>query len=92
MQPYRKDTLDRGERAAITLATELNADLLLIDYRDGVAVARERGFRVAGTLAVLAMAAERELPDLVQAVDHLKKTNFRYRQDLIDRFFQAARA
>ena len=28
-----------------------------------------------------------ELPDLVQAVDHLKKTNFRYRQDLIDRFF-----
>jgi predicted nucleic acid-binding protein len=82
------DELDRGERAAITLATELDADLLLIDDRDGVAVARERGFRVAGTLAVLAMAAEKELLDLVQAVDHLKKTNFRYRQDLIDRFFR----
>jgi predicted nucleic acid-binding protein len=79
---------DRGERAAMTRAAELDADLLLIDDRDGVAAAPERGFRVAGTLAVLAMAAEKELLDLVQAVGHLKKTTFRYRQDLIDRFFR----
>ena len=43
--------LDPGERAALALAQVLGAELLLIDDRAGVAAARERGFRVTGTLA-----------------------------------------
>jgi predicted nucleic acid-binding protein len=59
--------LDPGERAAIILAEEIHADLLLIDDREGVAAAREKGFRVAGTLTVLAMAGERGLLSLPDA-------------------------
>ena len=80
------DKLDSGEREAIVLAGELNAGLLLMEDRDGVAVAREKGFRVAGTLTVLAMAAGQGLLDLIRAIELLKRTNFHYRQEIIDRF------
>jgi hypothetical protein len=51
--------LDAGEGAAISLALEIAADLLLMDDREAVTAARAKGFRVAGTLAVLSMAAGR---------------------------------
>ncbi len=37
-------SLDDGERAAIALAVALRADLILIDDRAGVTVARAKGF------------------------------------------------
>lgn len=51
--------LDRGEWEAIELAKEIQANLLLIDERAGVRVAREQGFTVTGTLGVLVEAARR---------------------------------
>ena len=42
--------LDEGEAHAITLALERRADLLLLDERDGTAVARTLGLTVTGTL------------------------------------------
>ena len=53
-----------GEEDAIALAVELHADLILMDDRDGVAVARSKGFRVAGTLGILALAASHKLLNL----------------------------
>jgi len=47
--------LDAGEREAISLASELQAILLLMDERDGVTIARHRGLKVVGTLAALAL-------------------------------------
>src|ERR1035438_3725839 len=47
------DELDSGERNAIQLASDEDADLLLMDERAGVAVARQRGLIVTGTLARL---------------------------------------
>ena len=44
--------LDEGETAAIALAISLDADLLLMDERKGVVVARSKGLRVTGTLGV----------------------------------------
>ncbi|MGA7929744.1 MAG: hypothetical protein WCA20_27595 [Candidatus Sulfotelmatobacter sp.] len=38
--------LDEGEQAAIALATALDADLLLMDDREGVMVARSKGLTV----------------------------------------------
>jgi len=76
--------LDEGERAAILLATQIGADLLLIDDRDGVNVARSRGFAVTGTLGILDLAATRGLIRLNEAVEHLKNTSFCYPPDVLD--------
>ncbi len=56
--------LDAGEREAISLASELQAILLLMDERDGVTIARHRGLKVVGTLAALDLAAAHGLVDL----------------------------
>jgi len=76
--------LGAGERAAITLALSLHADLILIDERKGTAVALGKGFGVTGTLGVLSLAARRGLVDLADSFARLKRTNFRYRQKIMD--------
>jgi len=45
--------LDLGETEAIALATEMHAEVLLIDEQAGRQEAVRRGLRVAGTLSVL---------------------------------------
>jgi predicted nucleic acid-binding protein len=70
--------LDEGESAAIRLAHEQAADLLLMDERKGRQIAQRLGFRVSGILAVIADAARRQLLDFDQAVFKLtQETNFR---------------
>ena len=76
--------LDEGETAAIALAISLDADLLLMDDRKGVIVARGKGLRVTGTLGVLDLAAERGLIDFAQAVNRLRRTTFRIPEALLD--------
>jgi predicted nucleic acid-binding protein len=69
--------LGPGETEAIALAMEIGADLLLIDDRDGVRHARQRGLRVVGTLAVIDEAAARGWLALPDALARLQRTNFR---------------
>ena len=76
--------LDEGETAAIALAISLGADLLLMDDRKGVIVARGKGLRVTGTLGILDIAAERGLVDFAQAVSRLRRTTFRIPEALLD--------
>ena len=76
--------LGAGERAAITLALSLHADLILIDERKGTAVALGKGFEVTGTLGILRLASQRGLADLADSFARLKRTNFRYRQEIMD--------
>ena len=78
------ESLDDGERAALALASSIAADLLLMDDRDGVRIARNRGFRVIGTLRVLALGARRGLLDLTDAFEQIKRTNFRYREEIMN--------
>ena len=68
----------------IALALTVKADLVLMDDRDGVDVARRRGLGVTGTLGVLDLAARRGLIDLAAAFERLKATTFYYRQGLLD--------
>lgn len=77
-------TLGAGERAAITLASSIGADLILIDERKGTAAALASGFDVTGTLGILRLAAQESLIDIADTLDRLKGTNFRYRQEMID--------
>jgi predicted nucleic acid-binding protein len=69
--------LDAGECEAISLASELQGGLLLMDERDGVSMARRRGLIVIGTLAALDIAAVRGLVDLQTMFDRLRETTFR---------------
>jgi predicted nucleic acid-binding protein len=76
--------LDAGERAALALAAQLKAQLLLIDERAGTAVARAEGFTVMGTLGVLDLAAINGMIDLRTVLGRLTATNFRVSPRLID--------
>ncbi len=70
--------LDLGEREALALAQELNANLLLIDERPGTLAARRLGFKATGTLGVLVEAAQSGLVSIDDALDRLEATNFRH--------------
>ena len=78
-----EDALGAGEREAIALATELSADGLLMDDREGRQEARRLGLPTLGTLRVLADAAEHGYTDLAVAFNRLKQTNFRASEQLI---------
>jgi predicted nucleic acid-binding protein len=73
--------LDPGEKASITLGISLKADLILIDERKGAIVAVSKGFETTGTLGILDLAARRGLINLGDALDRLRRTNFRYRSE-----------
>jgi predicted nucleic acid-binding protein len=68
--------LDVGEREAICLATEREADALIIDEPEGREAAKRQGLRVIGTLRVLYDAAEAELCHLAQAYERLSNPPF----------------
>jgi predicted nucleic acid-binding protein len=84
--------LDLGERQAIQLATREHADLLLMDEKLGVRIAREQGLAVTGTLGVLLQAAKRGLLDLEQALAELQGTDFRCSRRVIEEVRRLARA
>lgn len=67
------DELGAGEAAAIALARSRDADLVLIDERQGRRIARRIGLVVKGTLGVLIEARRRELiPELEPLLKRLR--------------------
>jgi len=77
--------LDPGERAAILLAQELNADLLLLDDMKARRTATERGLVITGILGILDRAATMKLIDLPAAVQSLQNTSFWASDSLFER-------
>lgn len=76
--------LDPGETAAILLAEQLGADLLLIDERAGRSVAAARGIEIRGTLGVLVQAREAgSLRALRPVLDSLVAEGFRIAPALV---------
>jgi uncharacterized protein len=80
--PFPK--LDIGERAALALAMSQEADVVLMDDRRGVAVARAHGLLSIGTLGLLDQAAARRLINFAAVAARLTTTNFRYPPELLD--------
>jgi predicted nucleic acid-binding protein len=72
-----------GERAAISLACEIKADLLLIDDRRGRRAARGLNLRVVGTLGVLELAAGRGLVRLDEVFGRMRETDFSVSEELL---------
>ena len=77
--------LDPGERAAILLAQELDADLLLLDDMKARRIATDRGFAITGILGILDQAASMKLIELPAAVQSLKNTSFWVSDSLLQR-------
>ena len=69
--------LGRGETAAIALAIEERADAVLMDDRKAIREARKNGLTVLTTLALLELAAIKELIDLPSVLEELAATSFR---------------
>ena len=76
--------LHEGEQAAISLATELKANLLLIDEKDGRKAALARNLAITGTIGILERAAEGGLLDFSDAFARIKKTDFWISERLLD--------
>jgi len=68
--------LDLGETEAIALATEMHAEVLLIDEQAGRQEAVRRGLKVAGTLSVLDEADQAGLVSFDQAVAQITENQF----------------
>jgi predicted nucleic acid-binding protein len=69
-------SLGSGERQAIALAIDLKADAILLDDKRAKSEARLRNIRVITILNILEAAAERDLLDLPDAIERLRRTNF----------------
>lgn len=79
-----QDNIDLGEAEAITLALELDAELLLMDERRGRALAQNCGLNVTGLLGVLLQAKRKSLISLVKPVidELIEKADFRLNNQL----------
>jgi predicted nucleic acid-binding protein len=82
--------LDPGEREAIQLAKDEHAELLLMDERIGVRLARQQGLKVLGTLGVLVQAAQHGLVDIETAFAALRATDFRCTPQVFEQAKQQA--
>jgi predicted nucleic acid-binding protein len=76
--------LDPGEQAAIALAEQLNARLLLIDERYGRKIALQRGLSIIGIIGLLDAAATQALIHLPTVIQRLQATNFRISPRLLE--------
>ncbi|MDZ4658105.1 MAG: DUF3368 domain-containing protein [Bythopirellula sp.] len=79
------DEIDEGERAAISLALELGANLLLIDDLDGRRAAVQRGLRITGIVGILLDASEMGLVELRPLVNELVDSGLYISKVLINR-------
>jgi hypothetical protein len=84
--------VDEGEAEAITLAFELDADLLLIDERIGRAVASRLGLKFIGLLGALVEAKRNGLVPAVRPVldELIEKSGFWITGELYDSVLGAA--
>jgi len=84
-----KEFVDDGEAEAITLALEINADILLADDREARSLAKKLGLQVMGTLAVIALAKYRGLiSEAKPIVNKLIESGFWISEGILEEFLK----
>lgn len=87
---FLSPNLDLGEAEAITLAKEIDADLLLIDDRDGRKSAKSVGIPVTGTVGLLLRYYRGNRESFKQALDELIARGFRLSKKDYERILNRA--
>ena len=83
--------LDKGEAEAIVLATESEADLILLDESLGRFHAKHAGLRVTGTIEILVKAKKQGLiSELKPLILELKEKGVWLSESLIERILELA--
>jgi predicted nucleic acid-binding protein len=82
------DVLDPGESAAILLAQELKADLLLLDDMKARRIAKDKGLAITGILGILDRAATMKLIDLSVTIKSLQNTSFWASESLLQKLLE----
>lgn len=80
--------LDPGEREAILLAEQLNADVVILDDKAARRIAVERKLRIIGLLGILKDAARSGLLDLETTFKQLQEVGFWVAPSLLDRLLK----
>jgi len=83
-QPHAVHGLHKGESEALQLALERKVKAVLMDDMDGRAAARRLGIATVFTVAVLELAAEKNLIDLSSVLTRLQQTSFFISKEIIE--------
>ena len=86
--PPRFDNLDFGERQALALAKEINADLVLLDDKVARRFAINEALKVKGTLGVVADSAKAGLLDFRTTVEALQQSSMHLDPKLVQRIIE----
>ena len=84
--------LDAGEAAAITYAIENEADLVLLDEREGRKAARRHGLAVTGVVGILLRGVEDDSVSIETELDRLRDAGFWLSDHLYERVLEQARS
>ena len=81
--------LHLGEREAILLYTDLNADLIIIDDNNARKEATRRGLRITGIIGILARAKDAGMiPAVRPLVEQLEREHFYISQDILNALYE----
>jgi len=83
--PARFDNLDFGERQALALAKEIQADFVLLDDKVARRFAESEALKVKGTLGIVADAAKAGLLNFRATVETLQRTTMHLEPQLAER-------
>ena len=80
------ENMGRGERAAIVLARELDAELVVLDDEQGRTEARRHGLSITGSIGILIEAKERDvIASMRRELDRLVEEGLWIDEQLYDR-------
>ncbi|HEY9650848.1 MAG TPA: DUF3368 domain-containing protein [Coleofasciculaceae cyanobacterium] len=85
IQSLELEKLDPGEREAILLAEQLQANLVILDDKAARRIALERGLKIIGLLGILKDAARAGLLDLEITFEQLREVGFWVAPSLLER-------